>query len=311
MIASKLARTKQMSSSLWKIIDEARSYIHELELRHREDQNSLNAALRELKQSAVREEKLLERVAEMEMRDAPALQQEEQTRVNMTLMRSMENMIQSAREETHNNNAVRSQILKVLQKTPSIQIHSTDDDVETSTNDISPAPTAAAFLAATSSLAASPTPPPTPPATIERAIGSRVEYTIQVCCGDGLGCGFNQDWIVTGFRTKDTDGSKSVVEEAGATIGDQLTGINNRNLLTDWPSRSSIIDYLRTAKQEGIVVRLTLRKKGRGTKIDEEKEEKEGESVVIVGGLDISSIPTTPWKDGQLFVSTPTGKWNR
>ena len=198
-----------------------------------------------------------------------------------------------------------------MQKTPSIQIHSTDDDVETSTNDISPAPTAAAFLAATSSLAAAPTPPPTPPATIERAIGSRVEYTIQVCCGDGLGCGFNQDWIVTGFRTKDTDGSKSVVEEAGATIGDQLTGINNRSLLTDWPSRSSIIDYLRTAKQEGIVVRLTLRKKGRGTKIDEEKEEKEGESVVIVGGLDISSIPTTPWKDGQLFVSTPTGKWNR
>ena len=283
--------------SLWKIIDEARSYIHELELRHRDDQNSLNAALRELKQSAVREEKLLERVAEMEMRDTRALQQEEQTRVNMTLMRSMEEMIQSTREETHNNNAVRSQILEVLQKTPSIQIHSTDD-VETSTSDISPTPTAAAFPP--------PPPLPPPPPTIERAIGSRIEYTIQVCCRDGLGCGFNQDWVVTGFRTKDTDGSKSVVEEAGAMIGDQLTGINNRNLLTDWPSRSSIIDYLRNAKQEGIVVRLTLRK------IDEEKDkEKEGESVVVVGGLDISSIPTTPWKNGQLFVSTPTGKWNR
>ena len=309
---------------LWTIIEQARNYIHELELRHLEDQNRINSALNELKQSAAREEDLLQRVSKLEqeqsVRDILSAQKE-QTRVNMALMRSLEDIVKSTKQESHANNNLRSQMLEALQKT--IFTDTTNNITERiPTTNITPSSTSTSPRPSPPSKSISiPTSTKTSPNNSLTTLSNKhMEYDILVHISQDqkLGCAFDHDWNVTGFRNK-SDGTMSTMEAAGVLVGDQLIAIHNRNILLDWPSRASIINFLRDgqSKGEGQMVRFLLRRKKDAT-----MQEKDGtESVLFLTNRTLlsttpsttPSTPTTPTAPSTpgLFVSTPTGKWRQ
>ena len=309
---------------LWTIIEQARNYIHELELRHLEDQNRINSALNELKQSAAREEDLLQRVSKLEqeqsVRDILSAQKE-QTRVNMALMRSLEDIVKSTKQESHANNNLRSQMLEALQKTIftdttnniTERIPTTNKTPSSTSTSPRPSPPSKSISIPTSTKTS-------PNNSLTTLSNQHMEYDILVHISQDqkLGCAFDHDWNVTGFRNK-SDGTMSTMEAAGVLVGDQLIAIHNRNILLDWPSRASIINFLRDgqSKGEGQMVRFLLRRKKDAT-----MQEKDGtESVLFLTNRKLlsttpsttPSTPTTPTAPSTpgLFVSTPTGKWRQ
>ena len=241
------AISESSEAQLWEIIDQARNYIQELEVRHLEDQSKLHAAIKELKQSAGREENLLQRVSELEQQKSIRnilSAQKEQTRINLVLMRSLSDIVETTKHETNKNDTLRAQMLSALTETLTTPIKTTQN--RTATTFTTPnTPISAANAASVNNNNNSNNNNNATSTTTATAISSpctvspKNQYTITVeVTREGLGCAFDNDWFVAGLK------DKSTMKIAGVVIGDQLVSIANRTIL-EWPSRSAIISFLK------------------------------------------------------------------
>ena len=266
---------------LWHIIEDARTYIKKLEAcathdKKRSDQ-ALALALAELKNAAAREEQLIQRINDLEKEQSVRdllVEQKNTQRVNLALMRSLEEICARTKIETENSNALRVQMMKSLERT--------------SSKVVIPPPT--------------PLPtPPLPPHPIECTL-----HTVQVTVSptNGLGCAFDEKFQITNFRQGEA-GNASALETAGAIVNDQLVSINNLDMMHNWPSRTAIVDFLAQAKSTGATVQMTFTRK-RPSNSSPIKKQQQGDSGGGNAGNEQELTPTVPMK---LFISTPSGKW--
>jgi len=304
----------------------AQFHIHELETTNKINQVNLDHALKELKKAAHREEILMQQLSEIDKEQnwrGIVAEQHKQQRINLALMRTLENICEKTQQETAHNNQLRVQMIQALDR----------EHQSTKTHVLLQAQSEEALK---QKMWVRETIEPKPYATSTKADQDKegVKYTIfvPVQTSNGLGCAFDQEWNIKRFANPDTS-SRSSVEQAGALIGDQLIAINDLYFSTDWPSRSSIIEYLNQSRTQNRAIELTLKR----TRPSATNTVDSGNAVtaavnvvpvpavikqeqVIIDPAVIEEKPLhekplhvspilTPAMPHRLFVSTPTGKW--
>jgi hypothetical protein len=246
--------TRNETDHIITLLKNAREHIRLLEKNKVNDDMQLNAALKELKESAQREELLMRVISKKEQdiimfskREKLLLKhlneyqnetsirdllncQKEQTRVNLHLMRSLESICEKTQLETKHNNLLRMQMIEALER-ETIVPTKIENAKTTEKND------------------------------------DHFDTILVHVDQNGLGCAFDQNWHITTFRThqqRNGDGSTvtspSAMESAGAKIGDQLIAINHLYLLIDLRTRESITQYLNDLKKNNQKIEMIVKR---------------------------------------------------